>query len=44
MVSEVFLHLDQIDASFDQVGCIAVAQAVRSNLFLARTALPLARV
>ena len=29
VMAEVFLYLDQIDAGLDQVGRIAVAQAVR---------------
>ena len=29
VMAEVFLYLDQIDAGLDQVGGIAVAQAVR---------------
>jgi hypothetical protein len=33
MVAEEFLHLDQIDTGLDQVGGIAVAQAVGGNLF-----------
>ena len=33
MVAEDFLYLDQIDAGLDQVSCIAVAQAVRADVF-----------
>lgn len=33
VVAEILLHLDQIDAGFDQVRGIAVAQAVRGDLF-----------
>ena len=33
VVAEDLLHLDQINAGFDQVGCVAVAQAVRGDLF-----------
>ncbi len=33
VMAEVFLYLDQIDAGLDQVGGIAVAQAVRGDLF-----------
>ena len=33
VVSEDFLYLDQIDAGFDQVGRIAMAQAVRADVF-----------
>ena len=33
VMAEEFLHLDQIDARLDQVSCIAVPQAVWSNLF-----------
>jgi hypothetical protein len=33
VVAEYFLHLKQIDARLDQMGGIAVAQAVRGNLF-----------
>jgi len=33
VMTEIFLYLDQIDAGLDQVGGIAVAQAVRCNLF-----------
>jgi len=32
-VAEDLLHLEQIDTGLDQVGCIAVAQAVRGDLF-----------
>ncbi len=32
-VSEVLLYFEQINARFNQVGSIAVAQAVRGNLF-----------
>ena len=32
-VTEDFLHFEQVDARFDQMGRIAVAQAVRGNLF-----------
>ena len=34
MVAEEFLHLDQIDAGLDQMGGIAVPQAMGRNLFL----------
>ncbi len=34
VMTENLLHLDQVDAGFDQVGCIAVAQAVGRDLFL----------
>ena len=34
VVTEVFLHLDQIDTGLDQVGGIAVPQAVGRDLFL----------
>ena len=33
MMAEEFLYLDQIDAGFDQVSGIAVAQAVRGDVF-----------
>lgn len=33
VMAEEFLHLDQIDASFDQMGGIGVAQAVWRDLF-----------
>ena len=33
VMAEEFLHLDQIDAGLDQVGGIAVPQAVRRDLF-----------
>jgi hypothetical protein len=33
VVTKEFLHLDQIDSGLNQVGGIAVAQAVRCNLF-----------
>ena len=33
VVTEDLLYLDQIDTGFDQVGCIAVAQAVRGDVF-----------
>ena len=33
VVAEEFLHLDQIDAGLDQVGGIAVAQAVGRDVF-----------
>ncbi len=33
VMAEEFLHLDQIDTGLDQVRGIAVAQAVRGNLF-----------
>ncbi len=33
VMAEDLLHLDQIDACFDQMGCIAVPQAVWRNLF-----------
>ena len=33
VVAEVFLDFDEVDARFDQVGCIAVAQAVRADVF-----------
>ena len=33
VVTEEFLHLDQIDTGLDQVGGIAVTQAVGCNLF-----------
>ena len=33
VVPEELLYLDQIDAGLDQVGGIAVAQAVRRDLF-----------
>ena len=32
-MAEDLLYLEQIDTRFDQMGCIAVAQAVRGNLF-----------
>ena len=31
VMTENLLHLDQVDAGLDQVGCIAVAQTVRGN-------------
>lgn len=34
VVTEEFLHLNQIDAGLDQVGGVAVSQAVGRNLFL----------
>ena len=34
VVAEDFLDLDEVDAGLDQVGCIAMAQAVRGDLFL----------
>ena len=34
MMTEDLLDLDQIDAGLDEVGSIAVAQAVRGDLFL----------
>ena len=34
VVAENLLHFQQIDAGFDQVGGIAVAQAVRADVFL----------
>jgi hypothetical protein len=34
VVAQDFLHLQQIDAGLDQVGGIAVAQAVGGDLFL----------
>ena len=34
VVAEEFLHLDQIDTGLDQVGGIAVPQAMGRNLFL----------
>ena len=33
VVAEEFLYLDQIDTGLDQVGSIAMAQAVGRNLF-----------
>ena len=33
VMAEELLHLDQIDPCLDQVGCIAVAQAVWRDLF-----------
>ena len=33
VVTEDLLDFDQVDAGFDQVGCIAVAQTVRGDLF-----------
>ena len=36
LVPEDFLHFQQVDASFDQMRGIAVAQAVRRNFFLHR--------
>ena len=33
VMAEKLLHLDQIDARLDQMSCIAVPQAVWSNLF-----------
>jgi len=33
VVAEDFLHFQQIDTSFDQMCGIAMAQAVRGNLF-----------
>mgnify|MGYP000858095301 CR=1 FL=1 len=33
VMAEELLHLDQIDAGLDQVGSVAVAQAVGSDLF-----------
>ena len=33
VVAQNLLHLQQIDTGLDQVGCIAVAQAVRGDLF-----------
>ncbi len=33
VMAEELLYLDQIDAGLDQVGGIAVAQAVRGDLF-----------
>ena len=32
-VAQDLLHLQQVDACFDQVGCIAVTQTVWRNLF-----------
>ena len=32
-VTEDFLHFEQVDARFDQMSCITVAQTVRGNLF-----------
>ena len=32
-MAEDFLHLEQIDARFDQMGSVAVAQAVQGDLF-----------
>lgn len=32
-MAEDFLHLDQIDAGFDQVSRVAVSKAVRGDLF-----------
>ncbi len=32
-MTEDFLYFEQIDTGLDQVGGVAVAQAVRSNLF-----------
>ena len=34
MMAKKLLHLDQIDTGLDQVGCIAVAQAVGVDVFL----------
>ena len=33
-VAEYFLHFQQVDTGFDQVGRVAVAQAVRGEFFL----------
>ena len=33
VMAEEFLYLDQIDTGFDQVGGVAVAQAVRRDVF-----------
>lgn len=33
VVTEDFLYLQQIDAGFDQMGGVAMAQTVRGNLF-----------
>ncbi|MDB5754484.1 MAG: hypothetical protein JWR56_912 [Massilia sp.] len=33
VVTKEFLHFDQVDASFDQVGRVAVPQAVWCDLF-----------
>ena len=33
VMAEKLLYFDQIDPGFDQVGGVAVAQAVRGNLF-----------
>ena len=38
VVAEDFLYLDQIDARFDQVRGIAVAQAVGADVFFRRQA------
>ena len=38
VVAEDFLYLDQIDAGFDQVRGIAVAQAVGADVFFRRQA------
>ena len=40
VMTEKFLHLEQIDTGLDQVGGIAVAKAVRRNLFLDRRPRP----
>ncbi len=32
-VTEAFLYFEQVDARFDQMGCITVTQAVRGDLF-----------
>ena len=39
VMAEEFLYLDQINTGLDQVGCIAVAQAVRGDLFFRPQAL-----
>ena len=33
VMAENLLYLDQVDASFDQVRCVGVPQAVRGDLF-----------
>jgi hypothetical protein len=33
VMAEVFLDFDEVDAGLNQVGCIAVAQAVRADVF-----------
>ena len=39
VMAEEFLYFDQVDASFDQVGCVAVPQTVGCDLFFRPQAL-----